>query len=66
MPPKEAEEKHPRVDRCGLTAVLDPAIGRASLIEDPSTSPEIAKALEEMSRDGIKRMSSGWRMPRDR
>ena len=38
--------------------VLYPMTGRASIIEEPSTSPEFAEILERMSRDGIKRMSS--------
>jgi hypothetical protein len=59
MTSKEAPEKQPSAGRCALTVVLDTATGRASIIEDPTTSPEIAKVLEEMSRDGVERTSSG-------
>ena len=59
MPHQEAQEKQPSAGRNALTVVLDADTGSASIIDDPTTSPEIAKVLEEMSRDGIERTSSG-------
>jgi hypothetical protein len=59
MSSNEAQEKQPSAGRRALTVVLDTDTGRASIVEDPTTSPEIAKVLEEMSCDGVERTSSG-------
>jgi hypothetical protein len=58
MPAKPPENTRPSNPCCALTVVLYPTTGRASVIDDPRTSPEIAEILERMARDGIKRMSS--------
>ena len=59
MPAERPEKTPPSGSCCALTVVLYPMSGWASIIEDPHTSPEIAEILDWMSRDGIKRMSSG-------
>jgi hypothetical protein len=53
MAAKHPEKIRPSGSRCALTVVLYPMTGRASIIEDPGTSPEIAEILDWMSRDGI-------------
>jgi hypothetical protein len=58
MPAKRPEKTSSDGPRRALMVVLYPMTGRASIIEEPSTSPEFAEILERMSRDGIKRMSS--------
>jgi hypothetical protein len=58
MPAKRPEKTSSNDPRRALMVVLYPMEGRASIVEQPSTSPEFAEILERMSCDGIKRMSS--------